>query len=41
VQRFSARQGGANLTASGAIGLGATPSLADAALEISAPTAST
>ncbi|MCA3342938.1 MAG: AsmA family protein [Roseomonas sp.] len=41
VQRFSARQGGANLTASGAIGLGATPSLADAALEVSAPTAST
>jgi predicted metal-dependent hydrolase len=40
VQRFSARQGGANLTASGAIGLGATPNLADAVLEVSAPTAS-
>ena len=39
VQRFSARQGSANLSASGAIGLGATPSLADAALEISAPMA--
>jgi hypothetical protein len=39
VQRFSARQGSANLSASGAIGLGATPSLADAALEIFAPMA--
>lgn len=40
VQRFSARQGSANLAASGAIGLGATPSLADAVLDISAPMAS-
>lgn len=39
VQRFTARQGSANLSATGGIGLGATPSLTDAALEISAPTA--
>ena len=39
IQRFSARQGSASISASGGIGLGATPSLADAALEISAPMA--
>jgi uncharacterized protein involved in outer membrane biogenesis len=39
VQRFSARQGSASISASGGIGLGATPSLADAALEIFAPMA--
>ncbi len=40
LQRFSARQGSASLSASGSISLGATPSLADAALEIAAPLAS-
>jgi hypothetical protein len=40
VQRLSARQGSAALAASGTIGLGAAPSLTDAALEISAPMAS-
>ena len=39
IQRFSARQGGATISASGVLGLGAAPSLADAALEISAPMA--
>lgn len=39
VQRFSARQGSANFAASGAIALGAAPSLADATLEVSAPMA--
>ncbi len=39
IQRFSARQGSTSISASGGIGLGATPSLADAALEISAPMA--
>jgi hypothetical protein len=40
LQRFSARQGSASITASGRVSLGATPSLADAALEITAPMAS-
>ncbi|MCA3362580.1 MAG: AsmA family protein [Roseomonas sp.] len=40
LQRLEARQGSASITASGSVGLGATPSLADAALEITAPMAS-
>jgi hypothetical protein len=40
LQRFSARQGSASLSASGSISLGAAPSLTDAALEIAAPMAS-
>jgi hypothetical protein len=40
LQRFSARQGSASLSASGSVSLGAAPSLADAALEIAAPMAS-
>ena len=40
LQRFSARQASASLSASGSVSLGATPSLADAALEITAPMAS-
>jgi hypothetical protein len=40
VQRLSARQGNASMAASGAITLGASPSLADLLLEIAAPMAS-
>jgi hypothetical protein len=40
LQRFSARQGSASLSASGIVSLGAAPSLTDAALEIAAPMAS-